>query len=129
MKKLLRALLILVLVLVFAVGGLLGWLTATEYKPADVEEIAVEGEAGGELAIGDDFSIMSWNIGYGALGDNADFFMDGGKGVKTADRERVLSNMQGVIDESTLQNPDIIFYQETDKDSTRSEHINEYEML
>lgn len=127
--RLLKFIGILLLIIVVAFGGLIGFLTATEYKPADVEEIAVEGEAGGELAIGDDFSIMSWNIGYGALGDNADFFMDGGKGVKTADRERVLSNMQGVIDESTLQNPDIIFYQETDKDSTRSEHINEYEML
>jgi endonuclease/exonuclease/phosphatase family metal-dependent hydrolase len=129
LRKVLRFIGILLLIIVAAVAGLIGFLTATEYKPADTETIAVEGEAGGELKIGKDFSIMSWNIGYGALGDNADFFMDGGKGVKTADMDRVQSNMAGVIEESTSLSPDIIFYQETDKDSTRSEHINEYEML
>ena len=120
---------ILLLIIVVAFAALIGFLTATEYKPADTEEIAVEGEAAEEMSIGKDFSVMSWNIGYGALGDNADFFMDGGKGVKTADKDRVLSNMEGVIDETTSLMPDIMFYQEADKDSARSEHINEYAML
>ena len=39
MKKLLKALLVLLLVLVVAVGGLFGFLTVTEYKPADVEAV------------------------------------------------------------------------------------------
>ena len=129
MRKGLRFIGILLLIVVVAFAGLIGFLTATEYKPADVEEIAVEGAAADELEIGKDFSIMSWNIGYGALGDNADFFMDGGKGVKTADEERVMSNMEGVIEETSSLAPDVIFYQEADKDSERSEHINEYMML
>ena len=36
-KKIFRILLALVLVLVIAVGGLLGWLSAVEYKPVQVE--------------------------------------------------------------------------------------------
>lgn len=128
-RRLFRFIGVLLLIVVVAAGGLIGFLTATEYKPADVEQIAVEGDASEELKIGEPFSVMSWNIGYGALGDNADFFMDGGKGVKTADTERVLSNMEGVISETGSTDPDIIFYQETDKDSARSEHINEYGML
>lgn len=119
----------LILVVVLAFAALIGFLTATEYKPSDAEEIAVEGEADEELAAGDRFTVMSWNIGYGALGDNADFFMDGGKSVKTADEERVLSNMEGILDGTDSAAPDVIFYQETDKNSERSEHINEYEML
>ena len=34
MKKFLKILLILVLVILLGVGGLLGWLTATEFDPA-----------------------------------------------------------------------------------------------
>ena len=34
-----------------------------------------------EVKKGDSIKMMSWNIGYGALGDNADFFMDGGNHV------------------------------------------------
>ena len=120
-------LLVLVVIVLFAM--LIGFLSVTEYKPVDSEKIAVKGEAGEKLAPGDDLTVMSWNIGYGALGDNADFFMDGGKSVNTADEERVQSNMEGVIEETNALNPDIILFQETDKDSSRSHHINEYTML
>ena len=38
-RAVLKTLLIIVLVLLIAVGALLGWLSYTEYKPADVEPI------------------------------------------------------------------------------------------
>ena len=41
MKKFLTVLLILLLVIVVALGGLLGFLTVTEYRPADVESVTV----------------------------------------------------------------------------------------
>ena len=108
--KLLKFIGTVLLIVVLLVAGLIGFLSVTEYKPADSEEIAVEGEASEELAPGDDLTVMSWNIGYGALGDNADFFMDGGKGVKTADEERVMSNMEGIIEETSSLDPDIIMF-------------------
>ncbi|MBP3897403.1 MAG: endonuclease/exonuclease/phosphatase family protein [Mogibacterium sp.] len=128
-RKILKFIGAVLLIAVLLFAGLIGFLSATEYKPADSEEIAAEGEASEELAPGDEFSVMSWNIGYGALGDNADFFMDGGKSVKTADKERVMSNMDDIIEESSSLVPDIMFFQEADKDSSRSNHINEYAML
>ena len=128
-RKILKFIGAVLLIAVLLFAGLIGFLSATEYKPADSEEIAVEGEASEELAPGEEFSIVSWNIGYGALGDNADFFMDGGKSVKTADKERVMSNMDSIIKETSSLDPDIMFFQETDKDSSRSNHINEYTML
>lgn len=128
-RKALKVSGIMILIIVLLLAGMIGFLSATEYKPADTEKTAVEGEAEGVLAPGDSFTAVSWNIGYGALGDNADFFMDGGKSVKTADEERVLSNMEGVMSEIGSLDPDIIFLQETDRDSSRSNHINEYRML
>ena len=104
-------------------------LTVTEYKPEAEETLAVEGTASGALKEGDDFSIATWNIGYGALGDNADFFMDGGTHVSTSDQSRVEENMQAICDQLKELSPDVAFLQEVDLDSKRSYGINEKEKI
>ena len=93
-RKILKFIGAVLLIAVLLFAGLIGFLSATEYKPADSEEIAAEGEASEELAPGDEFSVMSWNIGYGALGDNADFFMDGGKIAEEAPPAELFGNPQ-----------------------------------
>ena len=87
--KILKVILILVLIVVLLFAGLLVFLSVTEYKPADRETITVCGTAEKEIPTGKTVKIISWNVGYCALGDNADFFMDGGKMVNTASKERV----------------------------------------
>lgn len=128
--KIFRGIGIVLLAVVIAFAGLIGFLSVTEYKPADIiSTLETGGTAEKQLKPGDSLSVMSWNIGYGALGDNADFFMDGGKSVKTADAERLNSNMQGIVNEITKENPDIFFIQEIDRDSSRSDKLNEYGLL
>lgn len=127
LKKILKALLILVIVLLVLVGGLLTWLTIVEYKPEDTEVVPVQ-TVGGQaksLTAGDSVKFVAWNIGYGALGDNADFFMDGGKMVYTGDEARVRANMDNIVSEIKAQDPDILLLQEIDLDSSRSRHVNE----
>ena len=119
----------LVLIILICAVALFGFLSATEYKPADVEAIEVQGKAAGTISEGDSFSVLTWNIGYGALGDNADFFMDGGSSVYTADMNRVKLNLAGVLEKTAALDPDIIFFQETDRDSSRSRHIDEMAQL
>ena len=73
-------------------------LTVTEYRPADREILQIDqGTEMKTLAPGDELNVVSWNVGYGALGDNADFFMDGGKMVQSADQNRVTENLLGMI--------------------------------
>lgn len=127
--KVLRGVGIVLLAVVVLFAGLIGFLSVTEYKPADVETLTVAGEAARQVRVGDSLTLMSWNIGYGALGDNADFFMDGGSSVKTADKARVNANMQGVMDEISSVNPDVFFLQEVDRKSSRSNRVNEYAQL
>ena len=79
-----------------AVLALLIVLTVTEYQPADVEKVDAFGRTEKQLHAGDTVDIVSWNIGFGALGDNADFFMDGGKMVKPSTKERVQENIEAV---------------------------------
>jgi len=123
--RILRGVGIVLGVVVLAVAFLFGWLTLAEYKPDDVESVEIEGTAKDVLYPGSSLRIVSWNIGYGALGDNADFFMDGGTGVRTADEPRVRENIQAVIDELALLTPDVVLLQECDRDSDRSYSVDE----
>ena len=125
--KIIRAVLCVILAVVLLAAGMLGFLSITEYRPADRESVDIEGSAAGEVETGKEISLLTFNIGYGALGDNADFFMDGGTGVYTADEERVNKNLNGILDTVKSLNPDIVFFQEIDKSSSRSYKINEYE--
>ena len=104
-------------------------LTVTEYKPADVEKVAHFGMAQKQLQEGDTIDVVCWNIGFGALGDNADFFMDGGKMVKPSTKERVQENIDAVTEFLTEEAADIVLLQEVDEDSTHSFYMDERTMI
>ena len=125
--KFLRIVLLVILILVLAFAAFIGYLTATEYYPQEIIPAEMTGMAEDAIKEGDSFTLMSWNIGYGALGDNADFFMDGGESVQTADKTRVNENLATMSGAVQAVDPDILFLQEADIDSTRSHHINEVE--
>ena len=137
MKKaflgLLKLLLVVILIVLVGVGGLLGWLTYTEYKPADRETMeffatTVDADA---LPAGESIDLISWNIGYAGLGAGSDFFMDGGKSARAADKMQVSEYLAGIY--STIYSgepePDLILLQEVDVDSSRTYGINEAEDL
>ena len=129
MKKLLKILLILVLVVVVAFGGLLGFLTFTEYKPADVEALEVEAHSGAENISANRISVLSWNIGYAGLGKEQDFFMDGGTKARPDSRETVGGYLKGIATEIEKADADVVILQEVDVDSSRTFGINETEPL
>lgn len=116
-------------VIAAAAAILLLVLTVGEYRPDDVEELVVGGSHSKELAAGDSVTVMSWNIGYGALGDNADFFMDGGSHVNTATTERVMENLEAITAEIKSVQPDLLLLQEVDTDSKRSHNIDEQQAI
>ena len=126
MKKFLKILLILVLALVIAVGGLLGWLTATEYRPAAVEEADVV-RAGDVESVkeGETLRVLSWNVGYAGLGRGEDFFMDGGTRSKPDSRETVLRYLGGISASIEEIDPDLVLLQEVDSNSGRTYSIDE----
>ena len=130
MKKILKILLILVVVLVAAVSLLFGWLTVTEYKPEDVEDVEViQGGDISSLALGDTITVLSWNVGYAGLGKESDFFMDGGKESRAADRETVGRYLEGIHRTIVDEDPDIVLLQEVDIDSSRTYGIDERSLL
>lgn len=76
----------------------------------------------------DTLRLMSWNIGYGGLGENMDFFYDGGKRVRDS-RERTTANLARIV--LTLQqiDADIMLLQEVDRSSHRTYRIDEAELI
>ena len=111
---------IVILLVFLAVAGLAAFLSITEYKPKDSESLAPDSVGTASINAGDCFTMLTWNLGYGALGDDTDFFMDGGTGVMTASEDRVLSNMDSRISEMKKNSPDILFLQEVDLSAARS---------
>ena len=127
--KILKILGILLLVLVLLVAVALGVFTIAEYRPADTETVIADHETEPVLETGKPLTVVSWNCGYGALGDNADFFMDGGSSVYTADRDRVASNLEGIRDKLSALSPDLIILQEVDINPSRSFGTDERAVL
>lgn len=130
LKSILKAVLLLVLLGNLAFAGLVAVLTVTEYQPAAKESIAIQNNEGqSPIAIDQPLRILTWNIGYGALGETADFFMDGGKEVRAATKEEVHENLAQIGKEIATTNADVVFLQEVDQNANRSYHINEADTL
>lgn len=128
-QKVLLVIILIPCVLVISYGLIVIYLSVTEYRPADQEKVEITGTADRTLTAGSALKVMTWNVGYGALGDNADFFMDGGSHVYTADRERVQENLAGIEKEIASVSPDVCFMQEVDRNSDRSRHIDEVQQI
>ncbi len=115
---------IIAAVLILAVG-FVGYLTVTEFRPEPSESVKIEGFAEEKPVLGETIVVLSYNVGYANLGEESDFFMDGGENVRNGDKELVLKNLEGIISDIERADADIMFLQEIDRDSTRSFGIDE----
>jgi len=102
----------------------LTYLTIFEYRPDDKEEIAVS-EEGKSISQDDMLTILTYNIGYGALSKDADFFMDGGKRVQPKSKELIHDNMAGILRILKENLTDIVLIQEIDLASKRTWFIDQ----
>ena len=132
MKKVLKTaakiLGILVAIVLVAAVGLVTWLTVTEYKPEAVETVQVSGLATDALNQRE-FTVLSWNLGYCALGEESDFFMDGGKEVRPDSAELVTKNRIGAEQLIAQTGADFTLLQEVDSDSRRSYGVDEVSLF
>lgn len=129
LKSIFKVLGVLILaVLVFAVL-LVGYLSITEYKPQESEELAVTRGETLPLSAEGSIRFLSFNTGYAGLGEDADFFMDGGENVTTGDEQLVLKNLEGIKGIISKTDADFCLLQEVDINSSRTFGINEKEVL
>lgn len=125
LKKALQGIGVVVILLISAVAVLLAYLTKKEYQPEPTqtaEYVYIE-ENGPEAP--NTLTLYSWNIGYGGLGKESDFFMDGGEMVDPPDQETVERNM-AAIEQFMVDHPaDAWLLQEVDRSSDRTELMDQ----
>ena len=133
-NKIFKTVLIILGVVLMLVAGLILWLSVCEFNPADVTDVKVENNSQvGKFSpfLDQELTVISWNIGYAGLGKDADFFMDGGKNVSSADQEDVTASLLGIYKQlySGDNQAGIYMLQEVDNNSARTYGIDERECL
>jgi endonuclease/exonuclease/phosphatase family metal-dependent hydrolase len=127
-KKILKAIIIFIAIILSGFIGLIVYAFLSDYKPADKVTVAVTGPP---TILSDTaaLTLLTWNIGYCGLDRDMDFFYDGGTKVFTP-RDQCIRNLASVGDFiSKNDSIDFIFIQEIDKASKRSYYFNEYDSL
>lgn len=86
-------------------------------------------EEAGAFSEKETYTVMTYNIGFGAYLPEYSFFMDGGKSSWGKDEESVTYAVEGAGSLVSGVDPDFVLLQEVDRDGTRSYHIDELELL
>lgn len=125
------------LALLLVVGGYVLYVVLQYSRIEDNLKLEIKNNDAASKADKSAFSIMTYNIGFGAYSTDFSFFMDSGAmkddtkvhgtGSKAKDKETVIKNTDGAIAAVTAVNPDFLFLQETDVKSTRARGVNQLE--
>ena len=78
MKKILKVLLIVLIVIAVAFAGYFAYLMIQYSRIEDKLPLEVAQNASSGVNVGEEYSIATWNLGFGAYSDDYSFFMDGG---------------------------------------------------
>lgn len=128
-KRWLRVPLCAVLALVLLVGAYAAYVFIDYHRLGDMA-LPAEGEATAAAAERErEYTVLSYNIGFGAYEADYGFFMDGGTEARAWSEERLTENLMHIADFMSEQQADFYLVQEVDIDSTRSYHVDEREVL
>ena len=135
-KRLLRRSLIWIAVLLLVyISLLLLYGTLTDYQPEARIELQPVQNSNNTLIRDSILRFTIWNIGFGGLGRESDFFYDdghfffsGGKHTRTPE-ELVRKNVAGVLDLVDSLQSDFYLFQEVDLDSRRSYYVNQVDAI
>lgn len=119
--------------------GYIIYLSCTYYRIKDNLPLEITNNQTSLVQIGEDYTISTYNIGFGAYTQDFSFFMDSGEmldgtktqgsGSKAKNKQTVLDNTNGAISTISTLNTDFAFFQEVDTNSDRSYHVNQYKMI
>ena len=128
-------------IIILFVAGYIIKLSVEFYRIEDSTDLTSEVTNNNTNVVNKDteYTISTFNIGFGAYTKDFSFFMDSGvmldgtkvQGVnsKAKDKETVLINTNGAIGIIESFNPDFAFFQEVDIEATRSYNVNQLELI
>ncbi|WDV47494.1 hypothetical protein PV797_07385 [Clostridiaceae bacterium M8S5] len=109
---------------------LVSFFTYHDYTPNSVEKINIRSKTNMVKKIDKSvIDIMTWNIGFGVLNRDVDYFTAGGKIAIAKSKSDVYQNLEGILKIMNSKPVDFYVLQEVDIKSKRSKYINEYEYI
>ncbi len=129
MRKVWIALLAVLLALVLAVGGYAAYVFIDYHRLEDDLPLEVVQRAEGALPVGEELTVATWNVGFGAYSADYSFFMDGGKESRARSKEAARDNVLAAAERLREMQPDLVLAQEVDIDSTRSYHVDQRALI
>lgn len=125
LKLIIVCLICLAAILFVYILGVFVYSLLTEFKPPQSEEITVSRSGKKIIPSGRELRFLTWNIGYGGLGKEMDFFYEGGRMVRP-DESLSKHYLQGITHVLQKQDSaDFILLQEVDFDSKRSYYTDQ----
>lgn len=128
-NKFLRWGMLVLAVFILIVIIYISYLFISYKRIPDNQILEVENNSKNTVSISKSYTIMTSNVGFGAYSQDFTFFMDGGKESVGRSKAEVTENINGSMELVDKFSPDFILFQEVDLNSTRSYHINQYEMI
>lgn len=130
LKVALKVFIALLLVLILVAVAYLSYVVFSYKRIPDNQVLTVEQTGKTEaLTIGQSYTAIIQNLGFGAYTQDFTFFMDGGTESWAKSKESVIDCINTAADKVTEYSPDFILFQEVDFDSTRSYHVDQKQML
>ena len=132
MKKRWKILIGIVALLLLLVIGYVVYVLTAYHRIGDMTLAAENNAKPAEFAVVEkdtEYSIMSYNIGFGAYEEDFGFFMDGGTESWAWSEARLMDNLAQIGELLRTTDADIYLLQEVDRDSTRSYHVDELNLL
>lgn len=134
MKKALKIAVLAAGVLLVVTAGYVAYLFVSYHRIEDklaleVKEPVAETKETQALKTGEEYSALTYNVGFGAYIPDFSFFMDGGKSSWAKSKESVQETITGASDLIKSLNPDFALIEEVDLDATRSYHVDQYDLF
>ena len=129
MKKTLKIAGCVCLALLIVVLSYVVYVFLSYHRIEDNLSLSSDGSASASVRTGTPYSVVSYNIGFGAYESDYSFFMDGGTESWAWSEERLDANLESIAQILKQQKADFYFVQEVDTDSTRSYHRDEAAVL
>lgn len=128
-KKILFSVLAVVCAVLLVVVGYVVYLFADYGRLDDNLALSVKEGSGALASEGEEYSIMTYNVGFCAYLPDFGFFMDGGTESRAKSKESVLNTLGGVKQLIGGLSLDFIMLEEVDERATRSYKINQREFF
>lgn len=135
LKTLLKWILSLLAIFLLYVIGVLAFSSYADYQPDEVLALEIEGNTNENISVSDTFTAISWNIGYGGLGEESMMFYDLGRSLMSGPytvidpKDIIVKNTRGIQDFVRSNDVDFFLFQEVDQQAKRSHYINQYDSI